>query len=581
MAFRPAQPGRPGSQFARVSVALSGTNDGWRGRSGRRARARIALAMIGFSAAFLVIGGRLVYYGATSLDMTTTAAIQGLTTARPDILDATGTVLATDIRISSLFAEPFRIPDPQEAVRKLAAAMPELPHEEIERKLTSGARFVWLKRQITPKQENEIRAAGIPGVGFRTEHRRVYPKGRLASHLTGIVNVDNQGITGLERHIDMSGHAALREMGLTADGKLEPVTLSINANVQHVVLDELTKAKALYRAIAAAGVVLNAKTGEVVAMVSLPDFDPNNPVEINEKDRLNRMSAGLFEMGSTFKVFTTAMALDNGGVWLDSKFDARSPIRIGGHTIGDFHGKKRVLTTEEVFIYSSNIGTAKMADTVGTEGHKAYFERMGLLTKMRTELPEVAVPTQPSEWKKINSVTISFGHGVSTTPLQTAVSAAAVLNGGKLIQPTFYPRTQEQADALAEQVLHPETSTAMRYLFRSNVENGSGRRAEVPGYFVGGKTGTAEKVVKGRYSTNHRFNAFLAAFPSNDPQYVVLTVLDEPQPIPGQAAATSGLNAAPTAGAIIRRSAPLMGMKPDFSQNIDALKAAIKRPSAG
>ncbi|MCU0830738.1 MAG: penicillin-binding protein 2 [Rhizobiaceae bacterium] len=555
--------------------------DIWRGRKGKRARSRIALAMLGFGAAFALIGGRLAYFGFTSIDATTTASLPSLTTARPDILDSTGTLLATDIRISSLFAEPFRIPDPDDAVRKLAMALPDIPFAELERKLKSGSRFVWLKRQITPKQENEIRALGIPGVAFRTEHRRVYPKGHLASHIHGITNIDNHGLTGLERHIDSSGLAALREMGLTADGKLEPVTLSINANVQHVVLDELTKAKALYRAIAAAGVVLNAKTGEVVAMVSLPDFDPNNPVDINEKDRLNRMSAGVYEMGSTFKVFTTAMALDSGRVWLDDRFDARSPIRIGGHSIGDFHGKKRVLTTEEVFIYSSNIGTAKMADVVGTEGHKAFLERIGLTTRMQTELPEIATPTQPKEWKKIHSVTISFGHGASTTPLQTAVATAAVVNGGKLIPPTFYPRTQAQADAIASQVLHPETSTAMRYLFRSNVENGSGRRAEVPGYFVGGKTGTAEKVVGGRYSTNHRFNAFLAAFPSNDPQYVVLTVLDEPKPLEGQSAATSGLNAAPTAGAIIRRSAPLLGMKPDFSQNIEALKADIRRPKAG
>jgi cell division protein FtsI (penicillin-binding protein 3) len=556
-------------------------DDVWRGRKGRRARSRIALAMLGFGAAFALIGGRLAYFGFTSIDGTTTASLPSLTTARPDILDSTGTLLATDIRISSLFAEPFRIPDPEDAVQRLATAMPDIPLEELERKLKSGSRFVWLKRQITPKQENDIRALGIPGVAFRTEHRRVYPKGHLASHIHGITNIDNQGLTGLERNIDGNGLAALREMGLTAEGKLEPVTLSINANVQHVVLDELTKAKELYRAIAAAAVVLNAKTGEVVAMVSLPDFDPNNPVDINEKDRLNRMSAGVYEMGSTFKVFTTAMALDSGRVWLDDRFDARSPIRIGGHTIGDFHGKKRVLTTEEVFIYSSNIGTAKMADTVGTEGHKAFLERIGLTTRMVTELPEIATPTQPKEWKKIHSVTISFGHGASTTPLQTAVATAAVLNGGKLIAPTFYPRTEEQANAIAKQVLHPETSTAMRYLFRSNVENGSGRRADVPGYFVGGKTGTAEKVVGGRYSTNHRFNAFLAAFPSNDPQYVVLTVLDEPKPIEGQSAATSGLNAAPTAAAIIRRSAPLLGMKPDFSQNIEALKADIRRPQAG
>jgi cell division protein FtsI (penicillin-binding protein 3) len=563
------------------SLTQNTANSDWRGQQGKSARRRIALAMMGFTVAFGAVGGKLVFLGFTAKDQTITASIQGLSTARPDIVDSTGEVLATDIRISSLFAEPFRIPDPEDAVKRIAATMPELSLEEIERKLLSQSRFVWLKRQITPKQEGEIRALGIPGIGFRSEHRRVYPKGDLASHIHGIVNIDNQGLTGLERYMDTDGLSALREMGLSGDNKMEPVKLSINANVQNVLLDELRKAKDLYKAIAAAGVILNANTGEVVALVSLPDFDPNRPVDINLKDRLNRVSAGTYEMGSTFKVFTTAMGIDSGKVWLDSKFDARNPIRIGGFTIGDFHGKHRVLTTEEVFIYSSNIGTAKIADAVGTEGHKAFLTKLGLLTKIETELPEVATPTSPKEWKKINSVTISFGHGASTTPLQTAVAAAAVLNGGKLIRPTFFPRTQAEADAIAVQVMHPETSTAMRYLFRSNVQNGSGKRADVPGYFVGGKTGTAEKVVHGHYSSAVRFNAFLSGFPINDPKYVVLTVLDEPKPLPGQAAATSGMNAAPTAGAVIRRIAPLLGMQPDFSQDIEALKADIKRPPRG
>jgi cell division protein FtsI (penicillin-binding protein 3) len=563
------------------SLTQNTADSDWRGQQGKSARRRLALAMMGFTVAFGAVGGKLVFLGFTAKDQTITASIQGLSTARPDIVDSTGEVLATDIRISSLFAEPFRIPDPEDAVKRIAATMPELSLEEIERKLLSQSRFVWLKRQITPKQEGEIRALGIPGIGFRSEHRRVYPKGDLASHIHGIVNIDNQGLTGLERYMDTDGLSALREMGLSGDNKMEPVKLSINANVQNVLLDELRKAKDLYKAIAAAGVILNANTGEVVALVSLPDFDPNRPVDINLKDRLNRVSAGTYEMGSTFKVFTTAMGIDSGKVWLDSKFDARNPIRIGGFTIGDFHGKHRVLTTEEVFIYSSNIGTAKIADAVGTEGHKAFLTKLGLLTKIETELPEVATPTSPKEWKKINSVTISFGHGASTTPLQTAVAAAAVLNGGKLIRPTFFPRTQAEADAIAVQVMHPETSTAMRYLFRSNVQNGSGKRADVPGYFVGGKTGTAEKVVHGHYSSAVRFNAFLSGFPINDPKYVVLTVLDEPKPLPGQAAATSGMNAAPTAGAVIRRIAPLLGMQPDFSQDIEALKADIKRPPRG
>jgi cell division protein FtsI (penicillin-binding protein 3) len=212
---------------------------------------------------------------------------------------------------------------------------------------------------------------------------------------------------------------------------------------QHIVRDELAAAMERYRAIAAGAVVLDVHTGEVIAMSSLPDYNPNNPVEALDKDRMNRMSAGTYEMGSTFKTFTTAMALDSGLVRMGDSFDASRPIRIGGHTISDFHGKHRVLTVPEIFIYSSNIGTAKMADVVGIEGHKEFLARIGLLSRMQTQLPEVAMPTQPSEWKKIHSVTISFGHGATTTPLQTAVAAAALMNGGKLIPPSFVPRSRE------------------------------------------------------------------------------------------------------------------------------------------
>jgi cell division protein FtsI (penicillin-binding protein 3) len=276
-------------------------------------------------------------------------------------------------------------------------------------------------------------------------------------------------------------------------------------------------------------------------------------------------------MGSTFKVFTTAMALDSGKVTLNDRFDASRPIQIARFTINDFHGKRRVLTVPEIFIYSSNIGTAKMADAVGTEGHRAFLKRIGLLDRMHTELPEVAKPTEPHVWKKLHSITISFGHGVATTPLQSAVAAAAVLNGGKLFDPTFLPRSEHEADLSGVQVLEPKTSGAMRYLFRLNVESGSGKKAEVPGYFVGGKTGTAEKVVGGRYSSDKRFNAFIAGFPADDPQYVVLVILDEPKPEKPGMGATSGSNAAPTVSGIIRRSGPLLGVKPEFGHESKAL----------
>ena len=536
-----------------------------------RGRNRLLMAMVLFTAIFVTIAGRLVYFGISESDYRRTAVVDRNLVSRPDILDRNGEVLATDIKTASLFAEPRRIVDADEAAEQLATVLPDLEANATYHRLSNGAGFAWLRRELTPGQQNEIQKLGIPGIGFRTEKRRFYPGGPTASHILGLVDIDNQGTAGMEKFIDDQGLAALQATGLTRSADLEPVRLSIDLRVQHIVRDELARAMERYKAIAAGAVLLNARTGEVVAMSSLPDYDPNNRDNALEKDRLNRMSAGVFEMGSAFKTFTTAMALDSGKVRLGDKFDAREPIRIAGFKINDFHGKRRRLSVPEIFIYSSNIGTAKMADAIGAEDHRAFMKRIGLLDRLVTELPEVARPTEPKEWKKLNSITISFGHGMATTPLQTAVAAAAVLNGGKLMQPTFLPRTEREAELAGVQVLDPKTSEVMRHLFRLNVEKGSGRRAEVPGFFVGGKTGTAEKVVNGRYVSDKRFNAFLAAFPVHDPQYVILVILDEPKPEKKGLGATAGSNAAPTVAGIIRRSALLLGVKPEFGNERKAL----------
>lgn len=533
-------------------------------------RGRIAMTMAVFLCLYGAIAGRLVYLGMQELEEGGPGPSR-VTASRPDIVDRNGEVLATDINTASLYAEPRRIVDADEALEKLLTVLPDLNVEQTYNRLKSDAGFIWLRRQLSPRQQQAIMQLGIPGVGFRTEKRRFYPGGPTAAHIVGLVNVDNKGIAGMEKYIDDQGLADLQATGLAMPKDLEPVRLSIDLRVQHILRDELEQAMERYHAIGAGAVVLGARTGEVLAMASLPDYDPNNPFNAHEKDRLNRMSAGVYEMGSTFKGFTLAMALDAGTANLNSRFDASRPIQIARHTIRDFHGKGRVLTVPEVFIYSSNIGTARMAETVSVEHHRAFFRQIGLLDRMVTELPEVARPTEPSDWKRIHQITISFGHGVATTPLQTAMSAAAMLNGGRLIQPTFLPRTVEQAMTDATQVIKEKTSGMMRYLFRLNVEKGSGRRAEVPGYFVGGKTGTAEKVVNGRYSNDKRFNAFLAGFPVNDPEYIVLVVLDEPKSEKPGMGATSGLNAAPVVGNIIRRSAALLGVKPDFGHESDAL----------
>jgi cell division protein FtsI (penicillin-binding protein 3) len=537
---------------------------------GDRTKTRIAMTTAIFLGIYGVIGGRLVYLGIQDPMTTATAGVRVLA-ARPDILDRNGEVLATDIKTASLYAEPRNIVDADEALELLSTVLPDLDPESTFNKLKSGTGFVWLRRQLTPAQQADIMALGLPGIGFRTEIKRFYPGGPTASHILGLVNIDNQGIAGMERWIDNQGLADLRASGLATAKNLAPVKTTLDVRVQHIVRDELATAMQKYHAIAAGAVVLNAKTGEIVAMASLPDFDPNTAAGAHDKDKFNRMTAGTFEMGSTIKSFTTAMALDSGKVNMNSKFDATRPITIGRQTIRDFHGKGRVLSVPEVFIYSSNIGSAREADVVGIEGHREFLKRMGLLDRMKIELPEVRTPTEPKVWKKVHSITISFGHGMTTTPLQTAVAAAALMNGGLLFDPTLLPRSADELVADEHRVIKEKTSADMRYLYRLNAEKGSGKRAEVPGYRVGGKTGTAEKVVNGRYSTDKRFNAFLAAFPMDDPKYIVLSIIDEPKPEKPGMGATAGSNAAPIVAGIIRRSASFLGVKPEFGHESGAM----------
>lgn len=557
------------------SAAL--TFEGTRKSSGGQTRNRIAIMIGAFTVVYAVIGGRLVQYGMAD-PITTGSIIRAdmTVTSRPDILDRNGEVLATDVRTVSLFAEPHKVIDPDEAVEMLSTVLPDLNSKVVYEKLTNKkTQFQWLSRQLTPKQQSEILALGIPGIGFRPAKRRFYPSGPVAAHFVGYVNIDNRGVAGMERYLDGQGLAELAKLGMTsANAKLEPVRLSMDLRVQNIVHDVLITSMTKYNAIAAGAVVLDANTGEVIALGSAPDFDPNNPgetIDRKTKSDMNRMSGGVFEMGSTFKAFTSAMALDSGKVTMNDTFDARYPLRIGGFTINDFHATRRILSVTDVFVHSSNIGSGKMADVVGIDGHREFLTRLGLLTRMSTEIPEVASPSQPSTWKKITSMTVAFGHGVSTTPLQTAVAASALINGGKLIPPTFLPRTLDEANDMAVMVLKPQTVADMKVLFRANVTDGSGRRADTPGLFVGGKTGTAEKVVNGRYAKSVRFNAFMAGFPISNPRYVVLTIMDEPKAPEERCGVTAGCNAGVMAGEIIRRSAPLLGVKPRFGVDGTAL----------
>jgi cell division protein FtsI (penicillin-binding protein 3) len=537
-----------------------------------KSTARVGLVSLAFMGLFTVIGGRLVMLAVVKDDGGTVrrAASSEISAARPDIVDRNGEVLATDVKTVSVFAEPRNIIDKDEAVELLTAVLPDLDARELREKLGTKKGFVWVKREITPRQQAEVHRLGIPGVGFLPENKRVYPNGHAAAHVLGFANIDNVGIAGIEKYIDGQGLQDLNGAGFSITAAdLKPVQLSLDLRVQHALRDELEKAIEKYKAKAAAGAVLDVNTGEIISLVSLPDYDPNNPVDALEKDRINRINVGVFEMGSTFKALTTAMALDSGRFTINSMLDARAGLRYGKFTIGDYHATHRVLSVPEVFIHSSNIGTARMALGIGVEGHKAFLRKMGQLDRLRTELPENAEPIIPPRWGELNTVTIAFGHGLAVAPLQALMAVGALVNGGVMIPPTFLRRTAEEARTVGTQVIKPETSEAMRYVLRLNASHpeGSASAAAIAGYFVGGKTGTAEKVINGRYAKNRNFTTFTAVVPADKPRYVFLTIMDEPQAVPGTYGfATAGWNAGPVTGNVIERVAPILGIPPRFER---------------
>jgi cell division protein FtsI (penicillin-binding protein 3) len=532
-----------------------------------KARARVGFAMLAFAAIYAVIGGRLIMFAVVgdSHGARRAAAQDAIATARPDIVDRNGEVLATDVKAPSLFGEPRRIIDKDEAIELLTATLPDLDTSEVRDRLSSKKGFVWLKREITPKQQQEIHRLGVPGIGFLRENKRVYPTGAEVAHLIGLVNIDNQGIAGMEKWLDSNGLADLHRAGFATDRLQRPVELSIDLRVEHALRDELLKAKDKYKAKAASGLVSNVKTGEIVAMVSLPDFDPNNPREAHDPERINRLTTGVYEMGSTFKALTLAMALDSGKATLNTMYDARTALHFGKFAIHDTHPLGRAISLSEVFTFSSNVGAARIALAQGVEAHKAFLRKMGQLDRLRTELPESASPIVPKRWSELNTITIAFGHGLSVAPLQAVMGINAVMNGGYLIPPTFLKRSEEEARALAKKVIKSETSEKMRYLMRLNAEIGTAKMADVKGYYIGGKTGTSEKVVNGRYSKKQVLNSFTAIVPADNPQFQVLVMLDEPKALPEtKGFITSGWNAVPTGGKVIARIAPLLGIEPRF-----------------
>ena len=550
------------------SIALEGA------RKSRRhlTKARIRWVIVVLVLMFGAVAGRLVQLGMVVQDNTIEGQTRDLITAsRPAILDRNGLELAVDIRVPSMFAEPRRIIDVEEAAQAIKSVLPDINIDWLRTRLTGDKGFVWIKRELTPAIQERIMQLGIPGLDFVTESKRFYPGGTESSHILGAVNIDNQGIAGMEKDMDDEGVALLQSIGLARGNELEPVNLSIDLRVQHVMHDVLADALTRYRAVASAGVMMDISTGEILGLVSLPDFDPNNPVTALEKDRFNRITAGIYELGSTFKTITLAGALDSGNVRITDTFDARFGVRFGRFTIDDFHGKHRVLSVPEVYKYSSNIGAIKIMQAMGKDEYRAFLSRLGFDKTAPLELPEKRAPVVPAKFSEIVAATASFGHGLSVSPLHMLRAMAAFANGGNLVTPTLYKRSLAEASKNYERVISEKTSQEMRYLMRLNALEGSGTRMNklAAGYRAGGKTGTAEKVVNGRYASGANFNVFSSVFPLDNPRYAMVILVDEPHAENEQSGTTAGWNAGEATGRIVQRVAPMLGISPDFSEMLD------------
>ncbi len=530
---------------------------------------RVRLLSIIFTLAFGVVALQMVHINFTKPTAVPSAELlaQEQRIPRPDIIDRNGVVVATDVAVASLFCDPRKIIDMDETVEALTATLPELNGKQLRSKLSQpGKAFVWLKRQVNPEERDAVYNLGLPGVGYVNERRRVYPQGRLTTHTVGYVDIDTKGIAGIEKYLDDQGALYTASLADPVEHAAAPAQLSLDVRVQQVLNDEVAKAIVHFKAVAGGGIVMDLQTGEILAMTSLPDYNPNDENKKIGKNQQNKMTSGVYELGSVIKAITFAMTFDYGVAGLNSRFDARSPLVIGNARIDDYRGQKRILTVPEVFTYSSNIATAKMALAVGLERHQEFLARVGLMERLETELPESARPLLPKRWGRLASATAAFGHGFAVQPLQGLSVVAGLLNGGKMAKPTFFLRSREEADVLAETIVKPETSEKMRFLFRLNAKEGSAAKANVMGYRVGGKTGTAEKVVGGRYSTEKRLTSFIGAFPMDNPKYALFVMLDEPKPLPETFGfATAGWNSVPTAGRVIERIAPILAVQPVFT----------------
>lgn len=481
---------------------------------------------------------------------------------RREIVDRHGMVMATSIDTASLAANPKLIRRPQEVAKSLSQVL-RLSYPATLAKLKHpNSNFTYIKRHLTPREQQEVNALGIPGLFFEDTERRIYPYGALFSHVLGYVDIDNKGIAGIEQHFNSQLSDALK-----AD---EPLKLSLDLRVQSILAEEMKNAVNEFNAVGATGIITEIDTGEVIAMSNLPEFDPNRPTASGKaEDRFNRAALGAYEMGSTFKTFTLAMALENKRVKLQDSFDTVNPIRYASFTITDAHPEGRWLSVPEIYAYSSNIGAVRIAQMVGGNIQQEFFRDLGFMQPVDIELPERSRPLVPKQWSQLNMMTMSFGHGISISPLHLMQAMATMVNGGTRSHLTLV-KDGNKGRPKGDRVISEKTSDQMRRLMRVVVEFGTAKKAEAPGYMVGGKTGTAEKVVNGVYKKDAKLASFVGVFPTNKPKYAILVMIDEPKGNKKTYGyATGGWVAAPVVSGVVARMGGLYGMQPSFNEAPD------------
>ena len=517
----------------------------------RRVIIAAGLCVMGFA----LVGLRLVDVGVLKGGATgaSSAAIGEAPPTRADLLDRNGMVLARDLPVGDLYARPHAFEDRAGAAHALAAAT-GVSAERLEHAFGTPHNYVLVARQLVPDVQARVLQLGLPGLEFEPVMKRYYPEGIAAVQVLGTTDTDDQGVDGLELGLDRQLRNAEPGSG---------VTLSLDMRIQFALAHEVEGAREHFGAHAAGGIVMNVNTGEILAMASLPDSPGEEAAKIPADPRRNRMAQDVYELGSVFKIFTFAMAVEDHSVRLDEVFRIGNGFRLGRYTIHDAEHMPPTLTARDVLAQSSNVGTAQIALRSGPTRQREFLTRLGLLSRLHTEIPETAAPLVPRNWGQVETATIGFGHGVSVAPLSFVTAAATIVNGGRRVIPTFLKQEQ---DARGEQLIKPETSATMRELLRYVVTNGTGKKADVPGYDVGGKTGSAEKVSGRGYVAHHLLTSFCGVFPIDDPKYLVFVMLDEPHGTKDSAGlALAGWTAAPLAGRVIARIAPVLGMPTNFA----------------